>query len=129
MKYLDLIQAHNKYGNKPVDIVAHKGLEKVLENVVIAPWWGHEMFNETECKIEKVGKHLYNIIGENYKFSYIELKAIGSPKMMDEVLTLGVTKCKNIVFLGSVGSLDENIGIGDIVLPLKSISVMALLDI
>ena len=121
MKYLDLINAHAKYGNKPEDIIAHKDLSNVLENVVIAPWWGHEMYEERDCTVEKVGKHLYNIIGKNYKFSHIELKAIGSPKMMDEVLTLGVTKCKNIIFVGSVGSLDESIKIGDIVLPIKSI--------
>ncbi len=122
MKYLDLVNAHAKYGNKPEDIIAHKDLSNVLENVVIAPWWGHEMFEGRDCIIEKAGKHLYNVVGKNFKFSYIELKAIGSPKMMDEVLTLGITNCKNVIFVGSAGSLDENIKIGDIVLPIKSIS-------
>ena len=121
MKYSDLVDAHAKYGNKPEDIIAHKDLENVLENVVIAPWWGHEMYENINCTVEKVGNHLYNIVGDNYKFSHIELKAIGAPNMMDEVLTLGVTKCKNVIFVGSAGSLDENIKIGDIVLPIKSI--------
>lgn len=40
---------------------------------------------------------------------------------MDFILSLGVTKCKNIIFLGSVGSLDEEIKIGDIVVPEYSI--------
>ena len=40
---------------------------------------------------------------------------------MDVVLGLGVTECENIIFVGSVGSLDDNIGIGDIVIPEYSI--------
>lgn len=40
---------------------------------------------------------------------------------MDYILSLGVTKCKNLVFLGSSGSLDENIKISDIVVPKYSI--------
>lgn len=37
------------------------------------------------------------------------------------VLALGVTKCKNILFIGSVGSLSSEIKIGDIVIPKGSI--------
>lgn len=40
---------------------------------------------------------------------------------MDVLLTLGVTKCRKVIFIGSVGSLDEKIGIGDIVIPEFSI--------
>jgi purine-nucleoside phosphorylase len=40
---------------------------------------------------------------------------------MDALLSLGVTRCKRVIFIGSVGSLDENIGIGDIVVPEYSI--------
>ncbi|QAT63192.1 hypothetical protein EQM13_17285 [Acidilutibacter cellobiosedens] len=40
---------------------------------------------------------------------------------MDALLTLGVTSCQQIIFIGSVGSLDDNIGIGDIVIPEYSV--------
>ena len=40
---------------------------------------------------------------------------------MDYILSLGVTKCNNLVFIGSAGSLDENIKIGDVVIPEYSI--------
>lgn len=40
---------------------------------------------------------------------------------MDMVLALGVTNCKNILFIGSVGSLSSEIKIGDIVIPEGSI--------
>jgi purine-nucleoside phosphorylase len=57
----------------------------------------------------------------NLSFSFIELKAIGSPVIMDYILSLGVTKCKNIIFIGSAGSIDEKIKIGDLVIPNYSI--------
>ena len=39
----------------------------------------------------------------------------------DVILALGTTKCKKIIFVGSVGALDETIGIGDIVIPELSV--------
>jgi len=40
---------------------------------------------------------------------------------MDDVLSLGVSKCKYLLFIGSVGSLVEEINIGDLVIPIYSI--------
>ena len=40
---------------------------------------------------------------------------------MDKILALGVTPCRKIIFIGSAGSLDASIGIGDIVIPEYSI--------
>ena len=40
---------------------------------------------------------------------------------MDTLLSLGVTKCRRAIFIGSVGSLDPQINIGDIVIPEYSI--------
>ena len=37
--------------------------------------------------------------------------------LLEGLIPLGVTNCKRIIFIGSVGSLDPNIGIGDIVIP------------
>lgn len=42
--------------------------------------------------------------------------------MTDIVLALGLSNCKKIIFIGSVGSLDSTINIGDIVIPEYSIS-------
>jgi len=121
MKYEDLLNAHEKYGTTKEDIIKRKEYESILENVVIAPWWDHTIFDPFSKKQEKVGKNVFNIYGDNFEFSYIELKSIGAPAFIDYTLSLGVTKCKNIIFLGSVGSLDENIKIGDIVIPEYSV--------
>lgn len=121
MNYEDLLKAQLKYGTTKEDIMKKRGFEDVLENVVIAPWWEHTMFDVMNYKVEKVSDYVYNLYGDNISFSFIEIKRIGAPGITDFFLSLGVTKCKNIVFVGSAGSLDENIKIGDIVIPEYSI--------
>ncbi|MFR0778025.1 MAG: hypothetical protein ACLSH8_00300 [Zhenhengia sp.] len=63
---------------------------------------------------------VWDITTEENKITYIKT-GIGAPVLMDVLLTLGVTKCRKVIFIGSVGSLDEKIGIGDIVIPEFSI--------
>lgn len=121
MEYKDLLNSHLKYGTTSEDIIRDKGLEKILENVVIAPWWKHDMFNGINYEIEKLNDKVYNFYSEDLSFSYIEIRSIGAPAVMDFILALGVTKCKNLIFVGSAGSLDKNIKIGDIVIPQYSI--------
>lgn len=121
MKYLDLLNSHLKFGTTSEDIIKKKGYEKILENVVIAPWWNHDIFDKDDFKIEQVSEKVFNVFYQDISFSYIELKRIGAPGIMDFILSLGVTNCKNILFLGSAGSLDDNIKIGDIVVPQYSI--------
>lgn len=117
MNYNDLLEAHLRFGTTKEDIIKEKGFEKIQENVVLAPWWRHNMFENPNFKIEKINDVLYNITYEDLTFSYIEIRNIGAPAVMDFILSLGVTKCKNLVFIGSTGALDENIKIGDLVIP------------
>lgn len=121
MKYSDLLNSHLKYGTTSDDIIERKGYEKILENVVIAPWWSHDIFDGLNFEEDQVNDKVFNFYGDDLSFSYIELKRIGAHGIMDFILSLGVTKCKNIVFLGSAGSLDESIKIGEIVIPKYSI--------
>lgn len=121
MNYNDLLKSHLRFGTTDEDIRKNKGYEQILENVVIAPWWEHTMFDNMNFKVEQVSNKVYNFYRDDVSFSFIELKRIGSPSVLDYILSLGVTKCKNIIFLGSAGSLDENIKIGDIVVPEYSI--------
>ena len=121
VKYDDLLCSHLKYGTTSEDIIARMGYEKVFENVVIAPCWSHDIFDDLGFEIKQVSEKVFNFYGPELSFSYIELKGIGSPSIIDFILSLGVTQCKNLIFLGSAGSLDENIKIGDIVIPKYSI--------
>ena len=121
MKYEDLLESRFKYGTTKEDIIKIYGYDKLLSNVVIAPWWSYEMFNGKFGKIDMINDKVYNIYGKDFSFSFIELKKIGAPGIMDYILSLGLTDCRNLIFLGSAGSLDCNINIGDIVIPKYSI--------
>ncbi|MFI3307541.1 MAG: hypothetical protein R3Y21_03135 [Mycoplasmatota bacterium] len=49
------------------------------------------------------------------------LKIFGAAGIIDEVLTLVVSKCKRLLFIVSSGSFDNKIHIGDIVIPKYSV--------
>lgn len=121
MTYDEILNSHLKYGTTKEDIIKRSGYENILENVVIAPWWNHNIFDGLNLKVEQIGDNLFNFYGKDTSFSFIELKMIGAPVIMESVLLLGATKCKNLIFLGSAGSLDKEIKIGDIVIPMYSI--------
>lgn len=121
MEYNELLSSHLKYGTTNEGIKKAKGYTKILENVVITPWWSHDIFEGLGFKVEQTSEKVFNFYSKELSFSYIELKRIGAPAIMDYILALGVTKCKNLIFLGSAGSLDKNIKIGDIVIPEYSI--------
>ncbi len=122
MDYKKLLQWHRAYNHTEEDLIKSEGFEQVLEDVVIAPWWEHDIFENHAKSIEKVGKKLYKISGDNFEFSFIEMKNIGAPAIIEEILTLGVTKCKRLIFIGSAGAISDNINIGDLALPTCSIS-------
>ena len=128
MDYQQLLNGMKKYKSTEVDICFHclgVAPEKINKNVIIAPWWEPkslallgeaEYLSESQFSAIKV----WNIKSKEGNITYIKT-GIGAPVFMDALLTLGVTKCENVIFVGSVGSLDANIGIGDIVIPQYSI--------
>lgn len=128
MNYQILIEGMKKYGSSERDICIH-GIgvapELVNEKVIIAPWWEPptlpelgdvEYLSESQYASVKV----WNITNNKFKMTYIKT-GIGAPVVMDVMLSLGVTNCRKAIFVGSVGSIDETIGIGDIVIPAYSI--------
>ena len=122
LSYNELIDSHLKYGTTKEDIINNNEYSNILPNVVIAPWWRHSMFDKSNVKVEKINDKLYNISMDDISFSYIELRSIGAPVILDSLLALGVTKAKNILFIGSTGSLSQDINIGDLVIPEYSIN-------
>ena len=117
MEYKTLLKYHSLYSTTKEDIIKREGFENILKDVVISPWWSHDFFEPLADKIEKIGSKVYNIYGKNFEFSFIEMKNVGAPAILDEVLSLGLTKCKNLVFIGSAGAIDPNIKIGEIAIP------------
>lgn len=48
MKYDDLLCSHKKHGTSEEHILIRNGYTDILENVVIAPWWTHNMFDNVD---------------------------------------------------------------------------------
>lgn len=127
MDYNKIIASIRKFGASEQDICRH-GLgvepEQINENVIIAPWWEPDVLPTLgDAKLlNPPGPFagVWDIKNADISMTYIKA-GIGAPVFLEALLPLGVTKCKRIVFIGSVGSLDPNINIGDIVIPEYSI--------
>lgn len=129
MNYETLINAIKKYGSSDRDLCLF-GLgiepEQINENVIVAPWWEPSMLPALgDAEYISASEHaeirIWNISGGQSDITFIKT-GIGAPVLMDAILTLGVTPCKRAIFIGAVGSLDEDIAIGDIVIPEYSLS-------
>ena len=128
MTYQRLIDSMAAYGSTEEDICnLFIGVNNtdIQEKVIIAPWWEPELFNfgvsvEFFSDSESSAIKVWNVNTSQGSFTYIKT-GIGAPVLTDIVLALGVTKCQELLFIGSVGSLDPDIHIGDIVIPEYSI--------
>jgi purine-nucleoside phosphorylase len=124
--YEHIINANKRFGTDPVDIVHFVFQcepEMIQSNVIIAPLWNPELFSDcSDSTIQNLNGIVkiwtLSIAGRN--ITYI-ITGMGSPNVNDIVLALGCTPCKKIIFIGSVGALDVNIKIGDIVIPEYSV--------
>lgn len=126
MIYKHLLDANKKYGTQEIDIVRSSFCcepDDIQEDVIIAPAWGPELFEEHTKSMNKIfeGFHkIWNLSIKDKTITFIQT-GIGAPNVLEPVLALGCTPCKRIIFIGSVGALDKNIKVGDIVIPEYSI--------
>lgn len=129
MDYNDLILGMKRFGACNEDVCINSlgiSSNKILDDVIITPGWEPQ-------KLPRLGKAellvssapLYGSKVWSIKNGYMDMTFIktgcGAPAFMDTLLSLGMSKCKRIIFVSSVGALDTKIGIGDIVIPEYSI--------
>lgn len=98
--------------------------EMMTENVVIAPFYKAETFADVVgAKVELLFEKYYKTykVSKNGKEFIFVNSNMGSGNIAEIMCTLAGTKCKNVYFIGSAGSIDKDIKIGEIVLPEKSI--------
>lgn len=128
MEYRKLIDGMRRFGSTEADICRHMlgvGREAIRENVILAPWWQPASMPElgsarylSESDFSAI--RVWDIEFPSGGCTYIRT-GIGAPVLMDVALALGLTACKRLIFIGSVGSLTPEIGIGDVVVPEYSI--------
>ena len=116
----------DKYGDSS-KLVNRLGIteEEVTEVVVLAPWWHpNKLYNNFDCKIELLSDEfpdVHRITYTNKSFLHIR-SYVGATNIGEIVLLLSFTKCKRIIFVGSVGSISNDVNIGDLIIPSTSVS-------
>lgn len=127
--YDSLIAANEKYGSNKENICKSNfkcAPNDISENVIIAPTWEVNIFKDHVNNIKHIagptghGYDIYELSICDKKVTYI-ITGVGACNLIDAVLALGCTPCRKILFIGSVGALDENMQIGDIVIPEYSV--------
>jgi purine-nucleoside phosphorylase len=115
----------SKYGISESDIVINTigcSPEAINENVIIAPFWEPDIYKDyVDSIVEIVKDKVFEITYQDKKITYIR-SGIGAPQTGETILALGCTKCKQIIFTGSVGGLSEDQEIGHFIVPKYSIS-------
>lgn len=113
MVLTDIIKAHNNYGTTLEILKENSIFKECFENIVLTPLWDIDVLDIPSEYITKVNRLLYNVESPWYKFSYIKVGMIGATNLMDIALELSLFNPKNIIFVGSAGSLLHDIKIGD----------------
>ena len=99
---------------------------EAYDAIIIAPSWTPDKifknFNPT-IQIMKEGPYFcgYEVKVQNKKFGFIQTSSC-SGNVIDCCMMLEGTKCNNIIFIGAVGALSEDLCLGDIVTPSYSIA-------
>lgn len=122
--YEFLIEGNRKYGTDKALLcqsVLNCDKSLIKETVIVAPWWEPNYFEDMEYKqIVEGSIKVWDCKLNGKELTYIKT-GIGASVCTDAILALGTTQCKRIIFVGSVGALDEVIEIGDIVIPILSV--------
>ncbi len=116
----------DKYGDSS-KLVNRLGIteNEVTEVIVLAPWWHpNKLYKNYDCKIELLSDELPDVHRITYNGkSFLHIRSfVGATNVGDTVLLLTFTKCKRIIFVGSAGSIVNDINIGDLVIPSTTIS-------
>ena len=127
MVYQDFLAGMARYGAARQD-VCQWGLgvpaSDICETVILAPWWSPSAFGGLEetllSRAPGLPIQVWGVTLSGVRMTWVKT-GIGAPVLMDALLTLGVTGCRRLLFVGSVGALDGRMNIGDIVVPAHSI--------
>lgn len=109
-----------KYNISPVDIVRMMFRiepEAIHPDVIFMPLWQPQVFDMWVNSIKVVTPdRLFEVEYKGKPISIVR-SGVGAPLAGDTVLTLGCTPCERLWFAGSVGGLQPQMSIGDLVIP------------
>ena len=125
MKSLPKFLQLEKFNISPGDVVRMMfrcAPEAIHPDVILMPWWQPEVFGLWLDPITVVTPSILFAAEYNGKPISLLRSGIGAPQSGDAVLALGCTPCERIWFAGSVGGLQPEMHIGDLMIPSFSYS-------
>lgn len=101
-------------------------INTVYDLLVVAPGWKPNKIIEDpsfEVKVMKEHSYIsgYEVLKDGYKIGWIQIGS-GACNTVDKMIIASMLKFKKVVFLGAVGSLKEELHVGDICTPLFSVN-------
>lgn len=104
------------------------GLESdmIREDLILSPGWTPDrLFPAESCRLLGVSPlfqyRIWDICHEGRHFTWLRA-GFGAPVVMDTVILLGLTGCRRILFISSVGGLLPEHAVGDVLIPVSSVS-------
>ncbi len=121
-----LVEAHKQYGATPETWPAHEfQTTQIQPDVIIAPTYSPKLFEPYVKSVSQIADGRFPVFEietkRGRKISFIHV-GVGACNTLDAVLALSAIPCRKILFMGSVGSLSADAGIGDIIVPSESVS-------
>ena len=96
--------------------------EEIHSDLVIAPCWLPQSVGICDCKlISSRTCDIWECAIDDKVFTYI-VSGVGAASCVDVIMALEETSCNKVLFLGSAGAMHEGINIGDLSVPVGSIS-------
>lgn len=91
-------------------------IEDIADTVILTPIWKLEGFKNKSDSVltEFIGWYKGTTLTFNNKRITVISSGIGAPMSGDCALALGYTDCKNVIFSGSAGAINQKYNIGDI---------------
>lgn len=125
MKSLPAFFQLEKYQITPPDVASmtfHCEPEAIHPDVILMPWWQPDVFGLWLDPIRTVAPNMvFEGVYQGQPVSIIR-SGVGAPQSGDAALALGCTPCQRIWFAGSVGGLQPEMNIGDLMIPTHSVS-------
>ena len=118
MEYSDLIAGMQRFGANSKDIFYNcmgVDVKVIRETVIISPGWtpqklsGLGIFELIVDSSPLFGYKVWDVRYDDLNMTFIKT-GFGAPALMDAMLLLGLSKCKRVIFVSSVGALKMDIG-------------------
>lgn len=94
---------------------------KIRQKVILAPCWSPESVGIEDARLICDGAHrIWDCSLNAIAFTYI-VSGVGAGTCSDVVMSLAETACRQILFMGSAGSIHADVAVGDLAVPARII--------